>query len=105
MIKNTPLTADKPPIKVLRNPRLIIATEVPNSKSRLSGEVAIGKSQLVRNITLCTPVCNGKSEDYFGAVIKTLPTECASYNIRGYTWHSALRTTPLVDQRSLQVVE
>jgi hypothetical protein len=109
IIKSTPLAADKLPNKVLWNPRFVIAKTIEpvnNSKALLSGEAATGKSKLVHNITIFTPFCKGKSEVYFGAVIKTVPTECAAYNIRGYIWHSAHRITPLVEQkRSLLVVD
>jgi hypothetical protein len=105
IIKNIPLA--KQPRKDLRNPCFIVATHteaVTNSKSLLSGdEVATGKSKLVHNITLFTTIFDGKWEEYFGAVIKTVPTECAAHNIRGYTWQSALSITPLVEHRSLLV--
>jgi hypothetical protein len=96
IIKNTPLA--KLPRINLRNPCFIVATNteaVTNSESLLSGEVATGKSKLVHNITIFTRIYDGKWEENFGAVIKTVPTECAAHNIRGYTWHSALSMSPL----------
>jgi hypothetical protein len=56
----------------------------------LSGEGGTGKSKLVHDITKYTQIRYGKTEGYFGAVVKTAPTGGAAFNIRGHTWHSAL---------------
>jgi hypothetical protein len=56
----------------------------------ISGQGGVGKSKLINDITRYTQIRYGKTEGFFGAVMKTAPTGGASYNIRGQTWHKAL---------------
>jgi hypothetical protein len=59
----------------------------------LSGEGGTGKSHLIHTVTKYTQILRGKSEGWYGAVLKTAPTGGSAYNIKGHTWHSALGKT------------
>jgi hypothetical protein len=59
----------------------------------LSGEGGTGKSFLIHALTKYTQILYGKTEGWYGCVLKTAPTGGASYNIRGHTWYSGLGKT------------
>jgi hypothetical protein len=44
-------------------------------------------------VTKYNQIVKGKTEGWFGSVLKTAPTGGAAYNIMGHTWHSALGKT------------
>lgn len=45
---------------------------------------------ILRAATLYTQLLYGKTSSRFGAVLLTAPTGGAAFNIKGFTWHSAL---------------
>jgi hypothetical protein len=59
----------------------------------VSGEGGTGKSFLIHALTKYTQILYGKTEGWFGSVLKSAPTGAAAHNIRGHTWHSALGKT------------
>ena len=61
----------------------------------LTGAGGTGKSALIAAITKLAHLTYGKTEGSWGCILKTAPTGCAAFNIRGSTWQSALGKTSL----------
>jgi hypothetical protein len=71
----------------------VVGTDKQQMVMFLSGEGGTGKSHVIHTITKYVQLTKGKTEGWFGSVLKTAPTGGAAYNIRGHTWHSALGKT------------
>lgn len=56
----------------------------------VSGEGGTGKSRVIDSVTLYTQLLIGKTDGWWGPVLKTGPTGSSAHNIGGSTWHSAL---------------